>query len=386
MFAPPGVFAQPDAAARIAFGDRVTGQLGSETPRARFAFDGLRGDLITLAVEVTGSLDPTLTLLGPAAPGAETAALIPLAFRDDAARFAAESGGSPAGVRLASFRLPASGTYLAVVGRFGDALGTTEGAFTLTLDRVGASAADGSTLRDGDAVINTISDSSPQRFYSVRAQAGESLTVRMARMSGSLDALLTLTDAAGVVLAENDDAPGSENALDAGIIAFTIPADGQYIIIASRFGGPAGRSAGTFVLSVSTTPEGGRGASPEAALPIAPGSPVSARIDDARTTWIYAFTAEAGAVVSARLVRQSGDLDPVLTLADAAGTALIVNDDAEGSQNSAILGYPLPTAGRYLLIATRYAGTDAPPTAGDFLLTLTEGDVPGGTPPESTPP
>lgn len=382
--------AQELPSAALAYGTRVSGQIAADAPRALYTFEGLRGDLVQVSVRVdTGDLDPTLTVRDSAGNT--------VVFRDDT-RIQADMGGvgllettdeaAPqilqpslglasdvrderiAEVRVNALRLPTSGTYTITVARFGDAFGTTAGAFTLEVARIGASAEDGSTLRFGDTVINTISDSAALLYYSVRAVRGDILNVQMQRMSGSLDTALTITDANGFVLAQNDD---SVSGLDAEVRGLSIPDDGQYIIIASRFGGVAGRSAGVFLLSVNAAPEGGRGSSTAAAIPIALGGSVQGTITAQRTRLYYEFTGAAGDTLTITMTRASGDLDTLLILTDATGRELASNDDSEGSQNSAIVDFTLPAAGRYLIVAGRYAGftADGVPseTTGAFTLT-----------------
>jgi hypothetical protein len=105
-------------------------------------FEGLRGDVVTISLDVTsGNLDPILTLIDA---GEEL-----LATRDDTA-----FGAGGHGIRVESLRLSTSGVYRIIVGRFGYGQGSTEGSYRLTLERVGASSSSGSALRYGDSVIN----------------------------------------------------------------------------------------------------------------------------------------------------------------------------------------------------------------------------------------
>ncbi len=78
----------------------------------------------------------------------------------------------------------------------------------------------------------------------------------MQRASGDLDPALQIVNSDAEVIAENDDSPGT---LDAAINGFIIRDDGVYVIIASRFGQAAGRSKGSFALTLNAGAESGLG-------------------------------------------------------------------------------------------------------------------------------
>lgn len=347
----------PDSAAELTYGLSVTGTINANTPRIAYRFDGLRGDLVTIDLRVNqGDLDPILTLV-------DSDGTV-IALRDDAIQV----GSGTRDIRLQSLRLPRSDRYFVIVGRFGYQLGTTAGGFTLSVDRLGASSSSGTALRYGDAVINQITDLQPQVYYTFRAQRGDLVSVRMQRMSGDLDSFLQVVNNAGVIIAENDDAVGT-GTLDAEVRGVTIGEDGTYVIIASRFGNAAGRSAGTFVLTLENAESGGLGTSPLAANPIAYGQAMEGEITASRIAIYYEFLASQGDVVTIRMTRVNGTIDAFLSLRDATQREIASNDDSENSQNSLISGFVIPADGRYYIIATRYQGP-AGTTTGRYRLQL----------------
>lgn len=358
------VLAQPDAppdvtvALPLAYGDSASGRIDDRTPRLLYTFEGLRGDLIVIDLQVTaGDLLPMLTLVD--ADGGL------VALRDFA----------PGGViRLASLRLPSSGRFFVVVGRFGYGLGETGGDFSLSLQRRGPSSASGSALRPGDTVINAITDAEPQVYYTVQATAGEMLTVEMQRMSGDLDARLLLVDSAGVIVAENDDVADLANpgALDARISGFTPPTAGVYVIIATRFGEAAGPSSGNFVLTVRAGEAVGAGRTALAPLPVQVGSVVTGAITAERFEVWYGLDGTAGQTVTVRAARTGGDLDTLVQVLDATQAVIGENDDSDDTQNSR-LTVTLPADGRYLVLVTRYQRAGGV-TTGDYTLTVTGGE------------
>jgi hypothetical protein len=285
-----------------------------------------------------------------------------IALSDDAAI----EGRGKRDLHLDSLHIPRSEQYSLVVARFGYSLGTTSGGYTLAVDRIGVSSASGSALRYGDSVYNTITDGNPQVYYSFQAARGDVISVRMQRASGDLDPSLLLVNSQSQIVAENDDRPDS---LDAAINAFAIREDGVYVIIASRFGQAAGRSKGSFVLTLGAGAESGLGRSIDFALPILPGVPVQGEISERALSQFYTFEGKRDDVVTIRMVRPSGALDSFLVLLDPSRREITNDDDSGGGQNALINRFVLPSDGTYTIVATRYDRTQGD-TVGPYQLQL----------------
>ena len=335
----------------IAYGARRQGVISDASPREVFVFEGLSGELLRLTLDIAeGDLAPVVLIV------------------DQNGRMvkSAEAGGS---LRLDPLRLPASGVYTIIVSRFGGSLGTTSGRYQLELDRLGASADSGSALRYGDSVIGEISRGEPQIYYTFRANRGDVLTMQMQRLSGDLDPFLQVTDGTGRILIENDEIIGS-GSLDAAINSMIVDASGVYVIIASRWGGEAGNSAGDFLLTLDTAANSALGTSALLAVPIEPGQTVSGTLSDERYAQFYRFEGRRDDVVSIRMSRTSdGNLDGFLAIADASLRELSSNDDAGSSQNPAIENFVLPADGIYYIIATRYERANGT-TRGGYTLQM----------------
>jgi hypothetical protein len=357
-----------ESAGGIAYGTQVVGKLNDAVPFEEYVFQGLRGDVISVSLEVTdGSLDPLLTLV-------DTRGNL-LATRDDTASGAQANA---RGIRLESLHLPMSGVYRILVGRFGYGLGSTEGDYRLTLERVGASSASGSALRYGDSLINTITDTQPQLYYSFRARRGDIVAVQMHRVSGDLDPVLQIVNSRSLIIAENDDLPGS-GSQDAQISGLIIEEDGTYVIIASRYGQGAGRSTGSFVLTLEATDTSGLGSTVLAAIDIAMGDTVTGEITNERYEQFYRFSGRQNDTVTISMIRSgSASLDPLLVLANTALQEIASNDDSFGTQNATIENFTLPADGTYYIIATRYQRAGGTSTGG-FTLELESASAGGAS-------
>jgi hypothetical protein len=105
-------------------------------------------------------------------------------------------------------------------------------------------------------VTGAITLDNPFDVYTFQAEAGQRVTITMQRTTGSLlDTNLYLLSEAGVQLANNDDAPAGtvigidERSTDS-LISFDLPSDGNYQIVATRFGNQFGGTVGTYQLTV----------------------------------------------------------------------------------------------------------------------------------------
>ncbi len=339
---------QADAAS-IAQGGVIRGRLDDANPRDVYYLDGLRGEVIGLELSAaSGDLDPVLSVFD------ETGELA--LWQDDSA------DGLDARNDLVIAR---TGRYFVIVGRFGYQLGSSAGDYLLQLTRKGVLSERGSTLRYGDSVIGTISDSNAEVFYTFQAQQGDILTISMLRSSGTLDPYLQVVDSERFVIAQNDDQVGADTR-NARIDALIIGRSGTYVIVATRYNS----SAGSFVLTLEEAADSGSGSTRLAPLPISYGESKTGDISNQHVSRYYSFIAEAGDQVTIDLERsEGGNLDAYIVLADIDFQSLIEDDDSGDGQNARIADYRIPEAGRYHIIATRYDG-GAGATSGAYRLSL----------------
>ncbi len=86
--------------------------------------------------------------------------------------------------------------------------------------------------------------------YTFSGQSNDVISIAMNNTSGTLDPSLYLLTASGDLVAQNDDAVAGENT-NSLISNLTLPADGQYIIIATHFGARYGGTTGTYSLTLT---------------------------------------------------------------------------------------------------------------------------------------
>lgn len=339
----------------------ITGFLDADNARDVYFVDGLRGEVIRFELSANqGDLDPVLAVF------------------DDVGRldFYRDDSAGTSGV-YHDLSIERTGRYFVVVGRFGYSLGTTSGSYDLRMTRKGVLSERGSTLRYGDSVIGTISDTNAEVFYTFQAEQGDILSISMVRSSGALDPYLRVVDSDRFVIAENDDQPGAETR-NARIDALIIKESGAYIVMATRYD----HSSGSFVLTVEEAEDSGTGKSPQAPLPIQYGETRSASLSPLQFERFYTFDASENDLITISMARgDSGDLDSFLYLTDSGFSPLAQDDDSGDGQDAQIIDFRIPADGKYTIIATRYDGSIGT-TSGDFQLSLELLDDPfAGVPP-----
>ena len=225
----------------IAYGETVTGTIDDQNPIFRFRFEAAAEDRIRIDLRATsGNLDTFLVV------------------RDQSGRIIASNDDAQNGVRdsrLRALEITQAGLYTITATRFGEEAGTSQGEFELQLgyDLLPDSTEMPPTpalqqLEAGGGINGTINDAEFEMRYSFEGRAGERVTIRMDATSGDLDPFLILRNAAGAEVARNDDAsPLTRNAQ---IRNYRLPTTGEYTIVATRYDGLAGSTAGEFTLEI----------------------------------------------------------------------------------------------------------------------------------------
>ena len=97
----------------------------------------------------------------------------------------------------------------------------------------------------GESQRGNIDANVPAVTYRFSGSAGDVVTITMSRAGGDLNSYLYLLDGQGQLLFEDNDSGGDNG--DARI-TFTLPADGVYLIVATRLGQAQGTTSGSYLL------------------------------------------------------------------------------------------------------------------------------------------
>lgn len=215
---------------------------------------------------------------------------------------------------------------------------------------------DGGEIEYGETVDAELSEDAPAFAYTFTGEEGTSVTATM--ISEDFDTYLTLLDEDGIELSADDDSAGN---LDSRIGPFSLPADGDYTVVAQSyaFRNGSGSASGDFTLTLDTF---------ETEV-IEYGETIEGTLTTTALEALYFFRGAEGDSVIIRL--SSDDFDSYLTLSDPSGFELISNDDSGGNLNSVIGPYTLPQTGDYMISARSLSGS----STGNYVLDLERAEI-----------
>lgn len=339
----------------IVYDQTVSGFLSSEEFRQLYIFDGRQGEIITISMNtIEGDLDPYLVLVDQTGRG--------IAFSDDE--------GEQTAALISNFELPASEQYFIIATRFGHEHGSTTGTYELHLTREGVNIPGGASLEYGDVVIGTITAQQSQVVYYFSGRRGEVINLQMRRTSGDLDAFIDLANQQGQILLSGDDDPRQSGSLNAAILNFTLPENGFYIVVATRYGRESGTTLGTYMLSLESVPEAQRGLAAYDAILLDYGGAAAGIINGDVPQRFYFFEGQRGDVITVIMSRTQGNLNALLILLDDQLSEVFTAEYNPNARSAEIINYTLLQDGKYYLMVTR-EGFSEGQTEGDFELTLT---------------
>ncbi|MBN1201055.1 MAG: TlpA family protein disulfide reductase [Anaerolineae bacterium] len=220
-------------------------------------------------------------------------------------------------------------------------------------------------LQPGERVSGTITDAAFQHAYRFSGHAGDVVGVRLQADDSNLDTYLVLMTADGERLAENDDDESSSNSF----IECTLPVDGEYIVVATRFLEADGFGSGAYTLLLTVAAGGSSQPAPGADEGfISYGSTVIGQVSGNDPRAFYSFEGQAGDVITLQIHHPPDDEPLRIELKDTHLDRLAVTDPSADGE-AALVDVELPENGNYLVIVYRTRSRDT--TYQDFTLTLT---------------
>jgi len=251
-----------------------------------------------------------------------------------------------------------TGNYTLEVSRYDD---TTSGDFALTVTQGLETLLE---LSSQAAIVlqssGNLDDQSQEVKFTLTLNAGDVLIADTYGITGKLDPILTLLDAGGSLLAENDDR--GDGSYDSEII-YSIPADGSYSLIVSRY---SEEVSGEFMIIAAIDPT----RTAPFNFTAVEGELIAeytGYLDTQAESDSYTVELSAGEALYAYTQVTSGDLDTTLALLNPEDRVVDLNDDrGDGSYDSAI-AYIAPESGTYTVRIGRYRENE---NSGDYVLNL----------------
>lgn len=322
----------------------LEGAVTAVAPRATFPIQLDAGQVVTLTTTPEGDFDSVLALVGP--NGQQ------IAVNDDQAEGDLSS-------RIIH-RARTAGTYTAIVTGFNNSAGEFGLRVAYGLD-IGLSHA---ARTIGENTVSFGPQRSEARFDATLA-AGDIFVASTFAFTENLDTTLSLLDASGAALRQNDDrGDGSLNSQ----IVYQIETAGRYTIVASTYDG---NGVGEAAISLAIDPQ----ARPPFDFTGIEGAPIATHegaLNAETPSREYTLQLAAGQTILALADTISGDLDPVLRLNDEEGYPVALNDDRGDGSLNAGFAFTAPRAAAYTLIIDRYRGAD---TSGGYRIALTNVDA-----------
>ena len=224
-------------------------------------------------------------------------------------------------------------------------------------DLLPVDAASARVLALGERALGALSDDDFQHVYRFEGRAGQRVLVELTADSLTLDPYLVLMTAEGERLAEDDDSgPGDDSLIEA-----TLPADGTYLVVATRFLEGEGFSSGDYRLAVRDASQATRDGM------IAYGTVLKGRVSGVNPRELYAFEGAAGDVITLRVTHAPGDVALQIELKGPDQRRLAISAPSQDGA-ATLAGFSLPADGTYRVTVQRPRSHDTKNL--DYELTL----------------
>lgn len=263
------------------------------------------------------------------------------------------------------------------------ALGSGQGAFTLSVAKVGVAApaakAGPLSFKDGENRININStldntdpaigpNNGPGKTFTLKMSKGIRYTIDLVRNDNAMDPYLKLADPTGNVVAEDDDGGGNLNSR----IQITPKDDGEYKIIATSLN----NNGGNFTLSVEKAGGAVRKGKGDAKINDVPQGGLNIKgeltadddlgaVRQGAYSQVHSVRLKAGKTYAVSL--ESTAFDSFLRIEDSKGNNLAEDDDG-GNGSDALIQFRAPEDGVYRIIATTFGQRQT----GEFKLSVSE--------------
>ncbi|MBI5960328.1 MAG: redoxin domain-containing protein, partial [Chloroflexi bacterium] len=236
----------------------------------------------------------------------------------------------------------------------------------------------------GQPATGTISEENFMFPYRFEGRAGQKISVTLDAIESDLDPYLVVMAADGTRLGEHDDIdPG---VIRNSVVEVTLPADGMYIAIATRFLEAEGFEVGDFRLTVTLETDSLPQQPVDSEHTLSYGASVTGTLNDDQPEERWTFTGQQGDVITLEMTRvfdEPGGLDGYMLLIGPGNETLIEMDDGPDGLMPLVKNYELPAEGTYTVVAARFGFANGL-SAGDYTLTLSSAGLPAAGEPGET--
>lgn len=298
----------------IRSGEPVEGRITDEIFVNTYAYEGRAGEVIAIRMEAIGDgLLDTYVILSTV-DGAVLA-------EDD------DGGGSPGSSLIDGFEIPEDGLYMISATRFQQELGSSSGAYRLTVDLAG----DETETRDeivginfGELIQGEVVPGQPTTLYRFYGEEGQRITAALRFRTGSLPLILILMDEDDRELARAAVGREARIVTSREIANFPLPISGDYTLRVAR--APGADDPGQYTLALDA-------ADPDAepagtiARPLTYGETTYVGLTTELPDALFTFYADAGAeaIITVEVLR--GNVEPIFVVNGAYGDDVVIADE-----------------------------------------------------------
>lgn len=298
----------------IRIGEPVEGRITDEIFVNTYAYEGRAGEVITIRMEAIGDgLLDTYVILS-------TVDGEVLAEDDD-------GGGSPGSSLIDGVEIPGDGLYVISATRFQQELGSSSGAYRLTVTRAGEEAQPVDEIVEigfGELVQGEVVPGQRTTLYRFYGEEGQRITAALRFRTGSLPLILILMDEDDRELARAAVGREARIVTSREIANFPLPISGDYTLRVAR--APGADDPGQFSLALD-------GAEPDAepagtiARPLEYGETVYVGLTTESPDALFTFYADAGAeaIITVEVLR--GNVEPIFAVNGAYGDDVVIADE-----------------------------------------------------------
>ena len=207
----------------------------------------------------------------------------------------------------------------------------------------------------GETVTGTVTACTSPNVWTFDGTAGDVVDISMIKHDNNLDPFITLHLPNGTTIVD-DDSLGDFNA---GLIGYTLPETGMYVIDAGCFG----TTFGSYNLTLQATTVG---------VPPVAGSDGTIGYGQARQGFLascdagdlWTFEGTTGDIVNITMLADTGDVNPYMNLFAPDNSTIASDHDTAGYPNAWIRNFTLPQTGTYAINTLCVEGT------GDYTVML----------------
>ncbi len=319
---------------RIKLGQTIQSDLPANGKKV-WQFNGTVNDLVSIVLIPEGPFDAILELYGP----------------DGTRLVGLDEGFSGDAEVISGYELPVTGEYTIIISSFaGDG-----GGYSLSLDEGGEDTAnfyDAGDLTYGDVTQESLQANEAHAWF-FNGKKDDEVEITITPLNTALDLNMWLLDPNVQRLTTQDANPAGEQEH----ITFTLPQDGQYLILVSEYFGTAGDYEITLTANKSNEPV-------YAGL-LAYDNPVSGNLAAAQSD-LWLFDAKKGDLLDIVLTTSAANRDLSFYVQGPDGNRILTVDNTDAGDNEAFFMFSIGSDGQWGIVVEEFYGDAAP-----YSLTVT---------------